>query len=282
MTFQASGPGLLYVNSKITSPNLSPELFTEWYQDIHIRDIFLTSGIKSAFRYYTQSSEPATIERPYLALYPVKDVAFLYSAEFRAIPVHSDMLPIKSKNIFDLADFDTRYYTNVGILEGEGGSECRSTHNRPITCNIVLILLADPHPLITPVPFDLPSDLKGSSDGEIMKWYASQTSQNSLVRIRMYKLLFARQNRLPQEQNQLQQPQGFLVLVGLPSIASQLQCFTVAIADYSIARVYNRRRTEKVLAIRQPDGRCNFFQAPQSVRKHQARLLRLYVQSTRI
>ena len=229
MASRASGPGLLYVNSKVTSPDLSPELFTEWYQDIHIRDIFLTSGIKSAFRYYTQSSEPATIERPYLALYPLKDVAFLYSAEFRAIPVHSDMLPVESKNIFDLADFDTRYYINVGILEGEGGSECKSTHSRPMTCSIVLILLADPHPFITSVPFDLPSDLKGSSDTEIVKWYTSQNSQNSLARIRMYKLLFARQNRLPQEQNKLQEPPGFLALVGPPSIASQLQCFTVAI-----------------------------------------------------
>lgn len=125
MASGASGPGLLYVNSKITSPALSPALFTEWYQDIHIRDIFLTSGIKSAFRYHTQSPEPAKIERPYLALYPVKDVAFLYSAEFKAIPVHSDMLPVESKGIFDLADFDTRYYTNVGILEGKAGSECK-------------------------------------------------------------------------------------------------------------------------------------------------------------
>jgi hypothetical protein len=125
MASSASGPGLLYVNSKITSPSLSPEVFTEWYQDIHIRDIFLTSGINSAFRYYTQSSEPAKIERPYLALYPVEDVGFLYSAEFRAIPVHSDMLPGESKGIFDLADFDTRYYTNFGIVEGKGDSECK-------------------------------------------------------------------------------------------------------------------------------------------------------------
>lgn len=123
MASEASGPGLLFVNSKIVSPDLSPELFTQWYQDIHIRDIFLTSGIKSASRYFTASSEPATIERPYLALYPVKDVAFLYSAEFKAIPVHSDMLPVESKNIFDLADFDTRYYTNIGKLEGEDGFE---------------------------------------------------------------------------------------------------------------------------------------------------------------
>jgi hypothetical protein len=36
-------PGLLYVNSKITSPNLSPAAFTKWYNDVHIPDIFKTS-----------------------------------------------------------------------------------------------------------------------------------------------------------------------------------------------------------------------------------------------
>jgi hypothetical protein len=39
-------PGLLFVNSKITSPSLSPEAFTEWYQDVHIPDIFNTSVIR--------------------------------------------------------------------------------------------------------------------------------------------------------------------------------------------------------------------------------------------
>lgn len=125
MASSTSGPGLLYVNSKITSPSLSPKVFTEWYEDIHIRDIFLTSGINSAFRYYTQAPDAAKIERPYLALYPVEDVGFLYSEEFRAIPVYSDMLPAESKGIFDLADFDTRYYTNIGILEGKWASACK-------------------------------------------------------------------------------------------------------------------------------------------------------------
>jgi hypothetical protein len=36
-------PGLLFVNSKITSPDLSPEAFKRWYEDVHIPDIFKTS-----------------------------------------------------------------------------------------------------------------------------------------------------------------------------------------------------------------------------------------------
>jgi hypothetical protein len=241
MVSKASGPGLLYVNSKIISPDLSPELFTEWYQDIHIRDIFLTTGIKSAFRYFTSSSEPATIERPYLALYPLKDVAFLNSAEFKAIPIHSDILPVESKSIFDLADFDTRYYTNIGKLGGESGSQCKSNQSRSITCSIVLSLAADPRLFIASVQFDLPPDITSSDDTEIVNWYASQHSRNSLARIRMYRLLFARQNRLTQEQKNLKEPPGILALVRAPFIASRLQCSPVAIADYLIARVRGRR-----------------------------------------
>jgi hypothetical protein len=241
MASEASGPGLLYVNSKIISPDLSPEVFTQWYQDIHIRDIFLTTGIKSAFRYLTSSSEPATIERPYLALYPVKDVAFLYSAEFKAIPVHSDVLPVESKSIFDLADFDTRYYTNIGKLEGEGGSQCKSDQCRSMTCRIVLSLSADPRPFVTSIQFDLPSDLTSSDDTEIVNWYASQHSRSSLARIRMYRLLFARQNRLSQEQKNLKEPPGILALVRPPFIASRPQCSPVTIADYLIARVRGGR-----------------------------------------
>src|ERR1700761_666818 len=105
-----SGPGFLYVNAKITDPSLSPELFTKWYQDIHIPDIFETKEILSAFRYYTTSSEK--VDRPYLALYPVEDVGFLQTDKFRNIPVYSDILPGDGL-IFDYADFDIRYYTHV-------------------------------------------------------------------------------------------------------------------------------------------------------------------------
>lgn len=105
-------PELLYVNSKIVEPSrLSPELFTSWYNDVHIPDIFETTGIREAFRYYTTAEDPSSIERPYLALYPIKSKGFLQSAEFHAIPVQSDVLPGPRHDIFDVADFDTRYYT---------------------------------------------------------------------------------------------------------------------------------------------------------------------------
>lgn len=74
LTPAGANPGLLYVNSKIVKPDtLSPEQYTEWYEKVHIPDIFKTNGIDEAFRWEAVSSpmnpEP---ERPYLALYPLK------------------------------------------------------------------------------------------------------------------------------------------------------------------------------------------------------------------
>jgi hypothetical protein len=104
-------PGILYVQSRIVSDSLSPELFKKWYEDVHIPDILATSGFNSAFRYI--STSPDTVDRPYLALYPTKDVNWLYSKEFFSIPLHSDILPNNSKAIFELANFDNRYYETM-------------------------------------------------------------------------------------------------------------------------------------------------------------------------
>lgn len=114
----AGQPGILFVNSKITSDTLSASTFTSWYEGVHIPDIFVTSGIKTALRYV--STAPDAVERPYLALYPVRDVGWLSSDEFKSIPVHSDVLPNESGAIFELADFDTRYYVTLGRKGGDG------------------------------------------------------------------------------------------------------------------------------------------------------------------
>ncbi|OQN98122.1 hypothetical protein B0A48_15954 [Cryoendolithus antarcticus] len=109
-------PGLLFVNSKITKPDqLSPEAYADWYTKRHIPDIFKTSGIKQAARW--QALDPNQ-DRPYLALYPLEDLDYLNSDEFRAIPVHDDKLP-GSGAIFDVASFDTRYYAFEQLYEPE-------------------------------------------------------------------------------------------------------------------------------------------------------------------
>ena len=61
--------------------------------------------------------DPAA-ERPYLALYPLEDLGFLQTDEFKAVPVHHETVPAPSHAIFDVTDFDTRYYEHVQTYEG--------------------------------------------------------------------------------------------------------------------------------------------------------------------
>lgn len=134
-TATGPNPGLLYVHSKIIQPDkLSPEQYTEWYEQTHIPDIFQTAGIDQAFRW--KALDPSA-ERPYLAMYPLKDISFLQSPEFKgisrdqtkdnsadkilAIPVEEDKLP-ETHKVFDLANFDTRYYKFVQLYEPENAS----------------------------------------------------------------------------------------------------------------------------------------------------------------
>lgn len=180
-------PGILFVNSKITSDDLTPEIFREWYEGVHIPDIFVTSGIKSAFRY--QSTTPAKVERPFLALYPVKDVQWLYSDEFKSIPVHSDMLPNESKAIFELADFDTRYYETV---------DTRAESGRQGPATVVVV-----------VQFD------SSRDDPAELFNASTPVGTTPVRSRVLKLNFSRQNRLPDGERQISKPPAYLGIVSL-------------------------------------------------------------------
>lgn len=115
-----TGPGLFFVNSKISKPDeLSPEVFTKWYEEVHIPDIFKasTEGIDSGFRYYTTDASP--VDRPYLALYPLRDVKFLSTPEFFGLPAHSDLLPGPSHFIFDVANFATRFYLRGDVTQSE-------------------------------------------------------------------------------------------------------------------------------------------------------------------
>jgi hypothetical protein len=180
-------PGILFVNSKITSDALTQEVFTDWYESVHIPDIFVTSGIKSAFRY--KSPTPETVERPFLAIYPVKDVQWLFSDEFKSIPVYSDMLPVESKAIFDLADFDTRYYATLDT-KTEAGRQ-------------------GPAKAVVIVQFD------NANDDAAKLYEASTPAATKPVRSRVMKLNFSRQNRLPEGQRQISKPPAYLGIVSL-------------------------------------------------------------------
>lgn len=113
------GSGILYVNSRIVDKKLLPEsLFHEWYSGEHIPDVLKTGGAQAAFRYEKAEVDNSAADRPYLAVYFIPRADFLGSKEFDDIPVVSDQLPGESKNIFDLAEFDVRFYNYISKKEG--------------------------------------------------------------------------------------------------------------------------------------------------------------------
>lgn len=123
-----SGPGILYVNSKISRPDiLDEDTYLNWYDNDHIAEIVQTSGVESAWRF--KDVNIGSVEKPYLAMYPLKDLAFTQGSEFKGIRVHSDMLP-NGGPIYDLADVDVRYMNLIQVFDptkkGKGESVRRS------------------------------------------------------------------------------------------------------------------------------------------------------------
>ncbi|KAH7040941.1 uncharacterized protein B0I36DRAFT_379798 [Microdochium trichocladiopsis] len=114
-----SGKGLLYVHSRITSDLLDEPTLLKWYDEDHIPEILATSGITSAIRFIDEAARAKPKEdraRPYLHVYPLQDLGFLLTPEFAKIAVTSEMLP-GSKLVYDLVDFDVRYYSLVQVFD---------------------------------------------------------------------------------------------------------------------------------------------------------------------
>lgn len=177
-------PGILYVNSKITSEALTPEIFRDWYEGVHIPDILATSGVNSGFRY--QSTTPELAERPFLALYPVEDIQWLYSSEFKSISLHSDLLPNDSKAIFDVADFDSRYYE---------------------------LILTVFHGLQRPTKHVVVVEFDNSSGDDVELLEASIPAGTKPLRSHVFKLNFSRPKRLPGEESNGFEPRAYLGFV---------------------------------------------------------------------
>lgn len=86
--------GLFFVSSRITHPHLSEDTFHEWYNQRHIPDIFQTSGFEEAYRWKIMKDtrrrgrgsrrEEEDVQRPFLNTYPLRDVEFLGSEEFKS------------------------------------------------------------------------------------------------------------------------------------------------------------------------------------------------------
>jgi hypothetical protein len=115
MTDSITGVGILYVRSSIARSAhgiLDEKTFLEWYDEDHIAEVVSTSGIRSGFRYIDDAKTSAlgdsTNSKPFLAFYPMDDMSFTLSEEFRRIKVKSDILP-GSGIVYDMADFDVSY-----------------------------------------------------------------------------------------------------------------------------------------------------------------------------
>jgi len=124
----APRPGLFVVPSRISRPDIvTVELFTKWYEEVHIPDLLgLQPRVASATRYAL--AETATGDGPqpfpFLALYDIADLAWVHDTEkceLYKLPLHNEMVPVESHFIFDVADFDMRFYETVlrkGSVDG--------------------------------------------------------------------------------------------------------------------------------------------------------------------
>ncbi|KAE9968170.1 hypothetical protein BLS_005988 [Venturia inaequalis] len=165
------GPGMFYVNSVISRKDIMDyDTFMKWYDDDHIAEIMETSGISDAFRYIDNDAESS---KPYLAFYPMPDVAFTQGEEFKKIRVKSELLP-GSQMCFDLADFDARIYgltAKVGSRDG--------------VASTLFVTAIEPG--------------TGSPDAEVERWFEGglQDAVSKIPgfkRTTRYKLLYARTN----------------------------------------------------------------------------------------
>lgn len=123
MIFQIDGPGILHVRSRISSSALTEPVFLAWYDNEHIAEVVATSGIRSGFRYIdvakTSPNGDKANPKPFFAFYPMDDLRFTQSDEFRNISVTGKKLP-GSGVIYDLADFDVGYMARKSVSEKKG------------------------------------------------------------------------------------------------------------------------------------------------------------------
>ena len=128
-TAAIQGPGILFVRSRISPTSkdtLTESKFLEWYDDEHIPEVVSTSGIRSAFRYVdankTSPMGNSQNMKPFLAFYPMLDLVFTLSDEFKKIKVASSDLP-GSGIIYDLADMDVSYLGFLGATPRKEGKD---------------------------------------------------------------------------------------------------------------------------------------------------------------
>lgn len=122
-----TGPGILWVTSKITKPeHLSEQTYLTWYDDEHIPEILTSTPVKSLLRF---RNHDATADRPYLVTCPLEDMADVKS--FKGLKVKSENLPDEEGkpggSPHDCADLDYRFYQLIQKYEPHGGEATLGT-----------------------------------------------------------------------------------------------------------------------------------------------------------
>jgi hypothetical protein len=85
--------------------------------------------IKPLSRYVDfNKSSPEDEHKPFLAIYPMRDMGFTLSEEFKGINVKSDILP-GSGVVYDLADMDVSYLGLKGTTKKKEGNRGESFTN---------------------------------------------------------------------------------------------------------------------------------------------------------
>ncbi|KAF2705727.1 hypothetical protein K504DRAFT_438870 [Pleomassaria siparia CBS 279.74] len=177
MSAEMKGPGIFWVGSSIAASSrdiLDEETFLRWYDEDHIPEIVRTSGVDSGFRYVDVEKGSPAAPKPFLAFYPIEDMAFTQGAEFKNIGYKSDILP-GTGVVFDLVDFNIRNFGVVGKTEAKAKKE---------PAQFILVSTIEP--------------VSEASDDEVNEFYDEQTAaiskaSNYLRTIRL-KVLDARTN----------------------------------------------------------------------------------------
>ncbi|ORY15278.1 hypothetical protein BCR34DRAFT_478161 [Clohesyomyces aquaticus] len=175
MSSDIKGPGMLWVTSCISesAKDILDEktYLIDWYDNTHIAEIIQTKGIKNAFRYRDVEQGTPNGSKPYLAFYPMPDIAFTQGPDFKHITVKSDCLP-GSGICYDLADIDVNYLGLVGKTEAKSKKE---------PAQYILTSAIEP--------------ANETSEDDINEFYDEEISKDSnYLRTTRYRLLYARSN----------------------------------------------------------------------------------------
>jgi hypothetical protein len=119
---QAPTPGLLWVTSRPTHPELTEKVFNDWYSNEHIQDLVKVGLADLVVRYKNAN---ATAKWPYLAIYRLPDAAKLRDQKVMgSIAATSQLLPGKEKGskggaYKDVMAMDSLAYSRIQTFEGQ-------------------------------------------------------------------------------------------------------------------------------------------------------------------